>query len=304
MLLQVFCFVLSIIGLYFGAELSLESSEKVGKSWRLSPLLIGMFIVGFGTSLPELFVSQLACLRGIPSMAIGNIIGSNIANIFLILGVSSIIYALGLEGKEINKQFKFHLVLCFLMWIFIYRGEINLITTIVLGIFMAFYFYLNLSSNEIKDVEKIDVSKFDYVKIIIGFALLYASGELLVYSGANIGREWGVSEFAISAIFVAFGTSFPELVTALLACYRKKDTNLIIGNIIGSNIFNGAFVLGSIGFYQFRLDNVFTNEMVALVGVSILFILFNFFKVRISRRYSVLFLGTYSVFVYWWLNQS
>ena len=310
MLLQVFYFILSIIGLYFGAEISLESSERVGRALKLSPLLIGMFIVGFGTSLPEFFVSQLACFRGFYSMGVGNIIGSNIANIFLILGVSSVIYALGLEGKAIKMQFYFHLVVSSIMGIFLYFREINLITTIVMAVFMAVYFYLNLKGDKDNqdnqdnqgDQEDYKVSKLDYLKILVGFTLLYGSGELLVYSGSNIGRSWGVSEFAISAIFVAFGTSFPEFVTSLLACFRKKDVGIIIGNIIGSNIFNGAFILGSIGIYNFKLDSPFTYEIIALIGVSILFIFFNNFKFRISKKVSLLFLPIYALFVWYWLN--
>ena len=302
MLLQVFYFILSIVGLYFGAEISLEASERVGKSWKLSPLLIGMFIVGFGTSLPEFFVSQLACFRDVPSMAIGNIIGSNIANIFLILGISSIFYSLGLEGKEISKQFYFHLILVFLMGGMLLIGNINLLTTAVMSIFMAVYFYLNLSSESNREDEDFHVSKIDYLKIFIGFSLLYGSGELLVYSGSFIGRFWGVSEFAISAIFVAFGTSFPELVTALVASFKKKDAEIIIGNVIGSNIFNGAFVLGSIGFYDFKLESNFKWEMIALLIVSVMFMLFNKFKIRISRKVSLSFLSVYAVFVYVWLT--
>ena len=111
MLLQLLYFLLSICGLYFGAEISLDSAEKVGKSWRMSPLLIGLFIVGFGTSLPEFFVSQLASFRGHPEMAIGNIVGSNIANIYLILGVSTLIVPMSLSDKGFNKQLIFHLIL-------------------------------------------------------------------------------------------------------------------------------------------------------------------------------------------------
>jgi cation:H+ antiporter len=301
MLLQVFYFTLSIIGLFFGAELSLEASEKVGKSWKLSPLLIGMFIVGFGTSLPEFFVSQLACFRGVPSMAIGNIIGSNIANIFLILGISSLFYSLGVEGKEINKQFYFHFVLALLMSGVLYLGEVNLITTAVMSSFMALYFYLNLSSSDTKEFEDITVGKLEYLKILLGFTLLYASGELLVYSGSIIGKYWGISDFAISAIFVAFGTSFPELVTALVASYRKKDAEIIIGNVIGSNIFNGAFVLGSIGFYDFKLESSFQREIMSLIIISLIFLIFNKFKIRISKKISIFFLAVYGVFVYLWL---
>ena len=302
MLLQVFYFILSIVGLYFGAELSLESSERVGKAWRLSPLLIGMFIVGFGTSLPEFFVSQLACYRGVHSMAIGNIIGSNIANVFLILGVSSIFYSLGLEGKEINKQFYFHLILALLMGGVFFFGKISIIVTILMSLFMAIYFYLNLGGDVDDNQEKTEVDKLDYLKIIIGFAMLYGSGELLVYSGSFIGRQWGVSEFAISAIFVAFGTSFPELVTALVASFKKKDTEIIIGNVIGSNIFNGAFVLGSIGFYDFKLESNYFKELLTLLIISLVFLSFNKLKIRISKKVSILFLCTYGAFVYLWLN--
>ena len=303
MLLQVFYFIISVVGLYFGAEISLESSERIGKAWKMSPLLIGMFIVGFGTSLPEFFVSQLACYRGIPSMAMGNIIGSNIANVFLILGVSSIFYPIGLEGKELSKQFNYHLILTIIVGIFLFYAKINIITFLVMVIFFIFYFYFNMNSPQSEPQDSdIAVSKLDYLKIFLGFSLLYGSGELLVFSGANIGRHWGISEFAISAIFVAFGTSFPELVTALLASYRKKNTELIIGNVIGSNIFNGAFVLGSIGFYHFDVEHDYTLEMLVLLLVSFLFILFNRLKIRISKKISIIFLALYFSFVYFWLN--
>ena len=302
MLLQVFYFLLSIIGLYYGAEISLDSSEKVGKSWRLSPLLIGMFIVGFGTSLPEFFVSQLACFRGVPAMAMGNIIGSNIANTFLILGVSSLIYPIGVEGRDINKQFIFHLVLTIILGCFLFLGQISMITALIMGLFLVVYFYSNLRSPSSKIEEIPQVKITDYLKIIFGFSLLYGSGELLVYSGSRLGRNFGISEFAISAIFVAFGTSFPELVTALLASIKKKHSNIIIGNVIGSNIFNGAFVLGSIGFYDFKTESSFKSEIFALMIISISFLLLNSFKIRISKKFSLFFLSAYALFIYLWLQ--
>ena len=304
MLLQVFYFILSIVGLYFGAEISLEASERVGKAWKMSPLLIGMFIVGFGTSLPEFFVSQLASYRGLYGMALGNIIGSNIANIFLILGICSLLYALGLESIELRKQFIFHLILSVIIGIIFYFQKINLITTGVMALFFVIYFYMNLKAdkNNDSDNEVIEVDFKDYFKIIFGFILLYGAGELLVFSGANIGRSWGISEFAISAIFVAFGTSFPELVTALVASYRKKDADIIIGNVIGSNIFNGAFVLGSIGLYDFKLATNFNRELLALILVSIFMFILSKMKKRISKKYSILLLPVYIYFVVIWLQ--
>ena len=125
---------------------------------------------------------------------------------------------------------------------------------------------------------------------------------MLVFSGSNLGRSWGISEFAISAIFVAFGTSFPELVTALVASFRKKETDLIIGNVIGSNIFNGAFVLGSIGPYSIFVKESYMTEIYFLIGVSLIFLIFNRIKIRLSKKYALGLLATYSFFVYNWLQ--
>ena len=111
-----------------------------------------------------------------------------------------------------------------------------------------------------------------------------------------------ITLFAISAIFVAFGTSFPELVTALVASFKKKETDLIIGNVIGSNIFNGAFVLGSIGPYRIFVSDGYTFEIYSLIAISLLFLLFNTMKIRLSKKYSLVLLTTYAFFVYTWLR--
>ena len=111
MLAQGLYFLIGLVSLYFGADFSLESAEKVGKSWKMSPLLIGLFIVGFGTSLPEFFVSQLACFRGRYEMSIGNVIGSNVANIFLVLGVCGIFSPLETKSKSLMPQLFFILLL-------------------------------------------------------------------------------------------------------------------------------------------------------------------------------------------------
>ena len=121
-------------------------------------------------------------------------------------------------------------------------------------------------------------------KLILGFVLLYAGGELLVKSGSELGRLLGVKEYVISAIFAAFGTSLPELITALIACWKKKDADLITGNIVGSNIFNVAFVLASLGGYQISFDRTFSFEIAVLLGASLFLLILsamrkNFFRI-------------------------
>ena len=159
-------------------------------------------------------------------------------------------------------------------------------------------------SEEFESEDNVIVGVKDYFFLLIGFVMLYGGGELLVYSGSKLGLILGVSEFTISAILVAFGTSFPELVTSLIACRRKKDTDLIVGNIIGSNVFNICFVLGSVGIYRFNILNNYLYESLLLVSVSILFIFLGKRSAPISRLISSIFLAIYIGITVYWINYS
>ena len=139
-------------------------------------------------------------------------------------------------------------------------------------------------------------------KLILGFALLYGGGELLVSSGTALGKIFGISSYIISAIFIAFGTSFPELVTALIACLKKKNTDLITGNIIGSNIFNVAFVLGGLGFYNVKIEQNFHVEMYLLGAAAIFLMLLALIKKNFGRPAGILFLASYGFVVFHWIS--
>jgi len=310
MLLQVLYLFLSILGLYLGAEFTLSSAEKIGRYFGLSPLVIGLLIVGFGTSLPELFVSQLAAYRGHPAMAVGNIVGSNVANLLLILGFSGILIRLFITGKELREQFYWHLGLTLLLIPVLLFKLLNPWTTLVLeGFFIAYLVRTfidmrserHLRSLSLEEVEEHPPAKAqDFALLILGFAMLYGAGELLVSSGTTLGTQAGISEYFISAVFVAFGTSFPELVTSLLACFKKKNTDLIIGNIIGSNIFNGSMILGSLGFYNLKIEKDFHFEVAILLVSAIFLLALNFFKKNFSRVAGLFFFGCYLATVYFW----
>ena len=311
MLVQVAILVLSIVALYFGAEFALEAAEKVGLYFGMSPLVIGLLLIGFGTSLPEFFVSQIACFKGEPGMALGNIIGSNIANLFLIMGVSGIIAPLYILQKEIKRQMWLHLLLTTLLAVVIFCLDITPLATAVLGLFFVGFLWdtfremrksreLRRAEDDSEELEKLEALIF--VKLLAGFVLLYFGGDFLVSSGSKIGVLMGVPSYVISAVFVAFGTSFPELVTALIACIKKKNTDLITGNIIGSNIFNVAFVMGSIGFYDIPVKQNFTFEITVL-GASCLFLLgLVYIKKNFGRFSGVLFLSGYAGVVYHWVT--
>ncbi len=305
MIIQLLIMLLSLGVLYWGAEEALNSSEKIGRWFGLSPFAIGLLLVGLGTSLPEFFVSHLAVIRGHSEIALGNIIGSNIANLFLVLAIAGFIIPLSISGKEVKKQLFLHLSMTLILAGLLYfRDSIDLISVVIFALVFLVYIYFIMSGRD-KNIgdEKIDdrPCKWIMLRLIIGFFMLYAGGELLVSSGSKIGSMMGVSEYLISVIFVAFGTSFPELVTSIVACVRKKDLNIIVGNIIGSNIFNVAFVLGSLGFYGVDLSSQYRVEMAFLIGASLFLIGVFYLNKKFSIFSSSIFLLSYFSIIYYWV---
>lgn len=309
MQVQAFLLLLSLATLYYGAELALASAEKIGRYFKLSPLVIGLVIVGFGTSLPELFVSQLAALRGRSDIALGNIIGSNVANLFLILGISGVMAPLVLKSREIFVQLLMHLGVTLLLIATMTQERLTPISSIALLLFFMTFVYMTIfkkkpgSKQEAEEDEELEpVGLKVWVKLVTGFALLYTGGELLVSSGSLLGELAGISPFVISAVFVAFGTSFPELVTSLIAVKKGKDLDLVTGNILGSNIFNVALVLGSLGVYHVDTSASYATELWSLLGAS-LFLIFLYWRgMRFHRIAGGLFLLCYVGLLAHWIT--
>lgn len=301
-----FILLISFAVLYFGADFALGSAEKIGKAVGISPLVVGLLIVGFGTSLPEFFVSHLACISGSYGIALGNVIGSNVANIFLIMGAAALIYPLSIRSRDIFKQLKRHLGLMVLLLVVMQFSRLNWITALALLGFFIYYLHFTFKKMEKgeshQDEERPKLTILDGLKLLLGFFLLYAGGELLVTSGTRLGEIFSISPYVISAIFVAFGTSFPELMTALVACIKKKDVDLITGNVIGSNIFNVAFVMGSFSFYNISLPSKFMVELITLVLISCVLIIMTRVKPRLDRLVGIAFLCCYLGMVFFWIQ--
>lgn len=297
----------AIIVLYFGAEFSLDASEKVGKKLGLSPLLIGMLLVGFGTSLPEFFVGHIAGVQGKAGIAVGSLIGSNIANMFLILGLSGFLVNMKVSNKALRTQLGIHLILGLVLLFVLTRSNLDKITAAPLLIVCGVYLYTLLgefkkSGEENKNSEEPFSPGPVLLKLIGGFGMLYLGGEMLVKSGSDLCVALGISEYIVSAIFIAFGTSFPELVTSFLAAYRKKDTDLIVGNIIGSNLFNCAFILGSLGVYNFTLTENFNYEIASLIFGGAVLLGLSLSGKSINKLTGGVFVTVYLVMVGHWLK--
>lgn len=302
-----FLIIISIVILYFGAEFSLESSEVIGKKIGLSPLMIGMLLVGFGTSLPEFFVGHIAGVQGAAGIAVGSLVGSNIANMFLILGISGLLVNMNVSDKGIRKQLIVHFLLGLVLVYVLKQEFLNVITASPLIVICGLYLFLLLddfkkSGQEMQKDEVEFKPSVVLVKLFGGFGMLYLGGELLVKGGTDLCLAIGISEYIVSAIFIAFGTSFPELVTSLMAAKKKKESDLIVGNIIGSNLFNCAFILGSLGIYEIKISGNYFYEMLA-VSFGAGFLLFlSLIKKPFNKLGGIIFLSGYIGMIWVWIK--
>lgn len=239
-------FAIGLAALFFGGEYLVRGASAIARHFRLSPLVIGLTIVGFGTSAPELLVSVQAALAGQPAIAIGNVIGSNIANVLLILGVSAVIAALMIPVTRLVRDIAFMLGACALMWWMLGDGVISRLEGAVLfgGLitFLGLAFFTGKEESDSSDEPLIEQWKA-WAMTIGGLVVLVIGARLLVDSSTQIARTFGISEAVIGLTIVAVGTSLPELATSVIAAWRKQ-TEIAVGNVIGSNIFNVFGILG------------------------------------------------------------
>lgn len=306
--------ILLIIGfviLIKSADLLVDSASALAKRLNIPNIVIGLTIVAFGTSAPELSVNILSSLDKANSIALGNIVGSNIVNILLILGISSIIYPLTVKTNttwiEIPLCFLASIVVMILSNdIFIDKASASLLSRID-GLILLLFFIIFLVYNihvmlQNKTDENIEVKNYtiktSIIYIIISLILLISSGKLIVSQAVNIAQKFGISERIIGLTIVAIGTSLPELATSVIAA-KKRNVDLAIGNIVGSNIFNTFFILGiSAIIYPIRiLSEVNLDFFVNIIASILLFVFIFTGKGRKLERWEgIIFLLIYSVY--------
>lgn len=253
-------YILFVIGFFFlikGADVLVEGSSAIAKKLKISNIVIGLTIVAFGTSAPEFIVNLFASANGNTDLAIGNILGSNIANILLILGISAIIYPIVAKKNTVLKEIPLGLLAAILVGVmandvFFDGGTLSAITRIdglvLLSFFIIFLYYtfgITRSDRDIVEVD--DIEKQSYAKsimyILLGLGGLALGGKWIVDGAVTIAESFNVSQSLIGLTVVAIGTSLPELATSAVAAY-KKQTDIAIGNVVGSGIFNIFWVLG------------------------------------------------------------
>jgi cation:H+ antiporter len=301
---------LGLIILIAGAEFLVRGAVRLALRFAISPLVIGMTIVSFGTSAPELLVSLKGVLSGYPDVSVGAVVGSNIANLGLVLGVTVLIFPIVVKRNSIRIDWPMLMLSSLLFYIFAFDEEIVLWEGLVFVLILsAFTFWLVRKSRiegkalqaeaEIPDEAPKNSILKDILFIVLGLAGLYFGSDWLVSSVVIIAENFGISEKVISVSVVAFGTSVPELVTSAVAAFRK-ETDISIGNLIGSNIFNIFAILGITALVHPLSINpsVMTFDVFFMIGIALLLLPFMVFGKKVGRFKGLVLILFYSVYIY------
>ena len=297
-------FVVGGILLYIGSELLIDHSVIIANYFNLSKVLIGSTIVALGTSLPEIVVSIMANLNGNSNIVIGNILGSNIANLSLVFGVLLLFKTIYFVNDKKNIFNLFYLLLLTIFFYFLLaNGFISQLFGFILLLLFIIYVLISIRIANYDDIYTSDASIynpiFSIIKILIGTVSIYFGSNLFIDGAIGISISLGISDLVIGMTIVALGTSVPELIVSINSII-KKQTDISIGNIVGSNIINIVFAIGlssMIKEIQLSYNNLFfyNNYMLTITILIVLLILI--FK-KLDRFFGLLFISIYFVFIY------
>lgn len=308
---------LGFLLLFVGGELLVRSAVIIAEKLQISKLLIGITVVAYGTSAPELLITINALLAGSSEIAFGNVVGSNIANIFLVLGLASLVYPIKMERKLVKFDMLFLVMATFIMLLFISDHNIELYEAALFIIILVLYTYLTYKVStkseehdvledqvdEVSEQLNIKTNSFYAIAILVAGVVALAYGASILVEGASaLALKYGVSEATIAVTIVAIGGSAPEIVTSLVSSF-KKHSDIAIGNVVGSNLFNILGVLGIAGFFKefsFSSDStlIIFDIWVVFIATLLLFIISSF-KRKLSRRHGLLFVICYSSYIFW-----
>jgi len=309
MLEIIFFLIAGCAFLYLGAELLVRGSSRIALHYRVSPLVIGLTLVAFGTSSPELVVSLISGIKGIGNIAIGNVIGSNIFNIAVIIGLASIIRPIVVEHKAIIFDTPIMLGVSVIFSLMLLDLKISrleaglLLGGIILYILVTFYLSKrNKLQIEVEEISEVKQQKFNLLLnlffVIAGLGLLVLGSELFVDGASKLARAVGISEAVIGLTIVASGTSLPELATSIVASIKKEHA-IAVGNIIGSNIFNILAITGTAGLFNpLVADKITLLDIGFMLGTALALLLFMLVGKRINRFKGIIFLVSYLTYLY------
>ena len=305
MFVDILILLIGLVLLLYSADMMIGSSDLIAKKFQLSPILVGLTIVAFGTSAPELVITLFAAFKEIPATdaIIGNIIGSNIANILLILGTASLFFKIDLSNIGLKDNGFLLILTSYFAAMFYIASSLNI--TIIIGLIVFVILFLNLLKNYGSDNEDVKFKEFSnraYVILLFSFIGIFIGGKIFLDSSLNIFTTFGLEETIIGISILAIGTSLPELATVVISYIRKKGS-IGIGNIIGSNIMNilfvflpGAIIIKSRNL-DFSLENTDLIHLNVLVLVTLIIAAMSLLKMKLNKIFALGFLVSYVVYI-------
>ena len=297
--------------LLVGGDLLVRGSLGLAREKNLSPVIVGMTIVAMGTSAPELMVSGYSALSGHPGIAVGNVVGSNIANVLLVMGIPALIYPISFAQDGLLRQTSLMAIMSFLLILMLIFEPITKLEGICLLIILAFFLVMTTRGAAVMpgldDPEEEMKKEFGFpsstaaiiLLVILGIVMLPLGANLVVDGAAGLAGSWGVSEAVIGLSLIALGTSLPELSTTVVAAFHRSS-EVIIGNVIGSNLFN---ILAILGFTALLTDIPVDPQFIAfdvwvMLGCAILLSLFVWTKATMGRFSGVALLTSYFTYLF------
>lgn len=319
MLENILLLIAGLVVLIFGGELLVRGASRLALQLKISPLVVGLTIVAFGTSAPELFISIKSAMAGSPDIAIGNVVGSNICNLTLILGLTAIITPMPVGRNSIRIDWPVAMGAAILLYFWMYDGYIELFEGVIFIILLIIYtaFIIRKSRNETNEaIEAIDEelgidvdpkissentkrTVIDILLVIAGCVGLYFGSDWFVKGAIELAAFLGVSERVIGLTVVAVGTSLPEMVTSIMASIRKQ-IDVALGNLIGSNIFNILSILGITSIIQDIevSELILSTDMIWMMAVTFVILPMMVSKKNIQRFEGVVLFLVYCVYTY------
>jgi len=299
-------YILLILGFFcliYGGNLLVDGAVKLARRMGVSPLLIGLTLVGFGTSTPELITSLLAVFQKSEGIAVGNVVGSNIANILLVLGTAAVMSPVRVDIKSFKRDGTFLGLSTLGLIVALLLGRIGFMMGFILVGLLVFYVTYSYFSDRKNQQEEASAEAtgnkwWAFGQTAIGIVLTLLGAKLLVYSAVTLATRWGISETIIGLTVVAVGTSLPELITSIMSAMHKHN-DVAFGNVVGSNIYNALFILGITAlFMPVDVPPSIVQDLLIMTGVTVLFIGIALWKKQFSRIVGALFLLAYAFYIW------
>ena len=303
-------FALGLLILVAGAEALIRGAVNLARLLGVSPFIIGLTLVGFGTSAPELFVNVSAAIQDSPDLAMGNVVGSNIANVGLILGVAAVLSRLVTHARMLTREVPIMVAVSVLLWLLVGDGVLSRIDAgiLLLGFAVMTVYYFRIGRAEPRDIQE-ELSELaprkparwgNAILVLFGLAGLVGGAHLMVESATAIAQIWEVPEVIIGLTILAIGTSLPELASTVAAAYRKQ-ADIAVGNVVGSNLFNILLILGVTGMVKpLEVDaSLLQVDLPVMLGFAVAMFLMLLRTETIYRLEGMALLLAYAGFIGW-----